>query len=84
MGIPLLAKATPRRGSFFVEFGELLGIIEGYVSRLNYNEMLLIESDSLLAVNSLKNTFIDISNLGTLASDFLSRRHRNATFFFSC
>lgn len=65
MDIPLLAEAIPRNSNYYVKFGELLDIFEGYVSGMNYNEELLIESDSLLAINSFNNCLSGISELGT-------------------
>ncbi|KAI5662020.1 hypothetical protein M9H77_21343 [Catharanthus roseus] len=63
-GILLLAKSISRKNSCSVEFDKLLVIIECYISGLNYNERLLIESNSLLAINSFNNLFIEIFELG--------------------
>lgn len=49
----VFSKSSSQQGSFSVDFGELLGIIEGNISRLPFSERLLIESDSPLPINSL-------------------------------
>lgn len=61
-------------------FREFLGIIEGYISGL-FTERLLIENDSLIAINSLTSQSDDISDLGALAYDFLDRTNRSSTSF---
>lgn len=53
-----LAKAIPQQGRFSMDYGEFLGIIEGYISRLPLSEKPIIESDSLLLVKSLSNSSI--------------------------
>lgn len=54
LSIPLLAKTTPCMCRFNISYGELLAIIEGYVSGSPLGECMITESDSLLAINSLK------------------------------
>lgn len=72
LGIPLLAKAIPRMGRFTVEYGELLAIIEGCSIGSSLDDRIVIESDSLLVVNSLISNSEEISDLGSLSSVFRS------------
>lgn len=40
-------------GSFFVNYDELFGIIEGYETESSISNLLIVESDYLKVVNSL-------------------------------
>lgn len=60
-GIPLFAKALQCTCSFFVDYSELLGVIEGYVVSSSLSAQLIIESDSLLAVSCLSHDGDDLS-----------------------
>lgn len=72
LGILLLAKVISRIGCFTIECRELLAIIEGYSTGSSQDNRIVIESDSLLAVNSLISNSEDISKLGILLSVFRS------------
>lgn len=50
LGIPQLAKPVPHTGSYAIDYGELLSIIEGYTVGMVLSEMLLLERDPLLTV----------------------------------
>lgn len=59
LDVLLSAKAVPRYRSFFVDFVELLGIIEGYFLRLPFTGKLHIENNSLVVVDCLTSQFDD-------------------------
>ncbi|KAI5682823.1 hypothetical protein M9H77_04051 [Catharanthus roseus] len=63
--------AIPRMGRFTVEYGELLAIIEGCSIGSSLDDRIVIESDSLLVVNSLISNSEEISDLGSLSSVFV-------------
>lgn len=63
LGIPLFAKTIERQGTDYVEYSELLGIIEGYVFGSPLSARLIIESDSLLAISCLSLDQDDYLNL---------------------
>lgn len=70
LGTLLLAKIVAHMWRFRVDYGELLAIIEGYVTGSSLSDRIIIESDSLLAINSLNTIDEDIYELGALFSGF--------------
>lgn len=66
LGIPLVAVAFPRFDKFSVKYVELLGIIESYAVDSSLTTCLIIESDSLVAINSLSPHKEDLSQLRAL------------------
>lgn len=71
LGVLLLAKVVPRYGDFSMDVGELLDIIESYILRLFlHKKRLIIENDSLIAIHSLNNQYVNIFDLGALTSNF--------------
>lgn len=56
---------------FYVDYGELSGIIEGYVADASLTACLIIESGSLLAISRLSSHDDDFSKLGALSFHFL-------------
>lgn len=50
LGIPLLVKSVPCAGIYSIDYGDLVGIIEGYSVGMALSVTILIDSDSLLAV----------------------------------
>lgn len=59
-GIPLLAKALPCQGRFTIDYGELIGIIKGFVLGSSIIGHLIIESDYLLGIRSLSSQEKDL------------------------
>ncbi|KAI5648255.1 hypothetical protein M9H77_34260 [Catharanthus roseus] len=51
LGIHVLARALHHIKCFTVDYGEPIGIIEGYVIGSSFSSQLIIESDSLLAIS---------------------------------
>lgn len=60
--IPILAKGIPHLGSFSIDYGELTGVIEGYIVKTSFTENMLIESDLLTAIRSLQTKKIIFHN----------------------
>lgn len=68
----MICKVVSLLGHFPVDYGELLGIIEGYV---------IVESDSLRIVNNFNSHEEDLSELGVLATYFLDNICLTSTSF---
>lgn len=64
----LLAKTVSRIVHFRVDYGEVLAIIEGYITRFSLSNRLVSESDSLLVINNLDTVDEYIFELGALSS----------------
>lgn len=69
---PLVCQSLQQMDIDFVKYGELLGIIEGYVVGSPLLALLIIESDSLLAVSCLSLDRNVLSELRTLAFYFFN------------
>lgn len=68
----MLAKCISLPGHFFVDYSELLGIIEGYIIGFMSIGRLIIESDSLIDVRRLSSHEEDLFELGCLIFNFLN------------
>lgn len=71
----------PPFGHFSMDYGELLGIIQGYVIRSSISDPLIMRCDSLMAVNSLISVKEDLFELGALAIYFIDKC---LPFFWMC
>lgn len=58
MGFLLLLNASPRTCHFSIEYGEFLGIIEGYDVGSLFLGQIIIEGDSIFAIKSLSSNFV--------------------------
>lgn len=52
------------------DYGELLAIIEGYITGSSLGDRNVLESDLIIAINSLTSNDEDISKLGSLSVGF--------------
>lgn len=68
----MLDKATQQKVTEYVQYDELLGIIEGYVVGSPLALCLVIKSDSLLAIDCLSLDRDDLPELGALAAHFFN------------
>lgn len=66
----MLAKVIHRHGHYALGCGELLDIIEGYSASSSLSDRIVVESDSLDAINNLGRNTPNIFALGTLVYDF--------------
>lgn len=70
-GKPLLAKIVPSVNRLAMDYGELMGFIEGYTTRSNICGQFVFESHSLLVIKTLSLNCYDYYELGALSSYFL-------------
>lgn len=81
LGIPLFSRVISRLGNFSVVYGELPSIIEGYITGCSIPDLLVVENDSLKAINNLNSRGEDLCALEILTTYFLENISLISTSF---